>query len=139
MNIFYPINSNNVHSLEEYWDKKNEHLNKVQNWFQQENIPINPYFAFFHLAEQANLYLPAFKEDMQNLLKVKRECWIQVSSEKFKLSYGNMIFCSIADILENMFLVKCFKYRYNINNMPDYKSTHIVDIEQLFNKVTIIL
>lgn len=27
LNIFYPINSNNVHSLEEYWDKKNEHLN----------------------------------------------------------------------------------------------------------------
>ena len=30
LNIFYPINSNNVHSLEEYWDKKNEHLNKIQ-------------------------------------------------------------------------------------------------------------
>lgn len=37
LNIFYPINSNNVHSLEEYWDKKNEHLNKIQNWFEQES------------------------------------------------------------------------------------------------------
>lgn len=54
LNIFYPINSNNVHSLEEYWDKKNEHLNKIQNWFEQESIPISPYSAFFHLAEQAN-------------------------------------------------------------------------------------
>lgn len=130
LNIFYPINSNNVHSLEEYWDKKNEHLNKIQNWFEQESIPISPYSAFFHLAEQANLYLPTFKEDMRNLLKAERECWIQVSSEKSKLSCGNIIFCSTADILENMFLAKCFKYCYNINNMPDYKSTYIGNIEQ---------
>lgn len=125
LNIFYPINSNNVHSLEEYWDKKNEHLNKIQNWFEQESIPISPYSAFFHLAEQANLYLPTFKEDMRNLLKAERECWIQVSSEKSKLSCGNIIFCSIADILENMFLAKCFKYCYNINNMPDLSLIHI--------------
>lgn len=107
-----------------------EHLNKIQNWFEQESIPISPYSAFFHLAEQANLYLPTFKEDMRNLLKAERECWIQVSSEKYKLSCGNINFCSIADILENMFLAKCFKYCYNINNMPDYKSTYIGNIEQ---------
>ena len=130
LNIFYPINSNNVHSLEEYWDKKSEHLNKIQNWFEQESIPISPYSAFFHLAEQANLYLPTFKEDMRNLLKAERECWIQVSSEKYKLSCGNINFCSIADILGNMFLAKCFRYCYNINNMPDYKSTYIGNIEQ---------
>ena len=47
LNIFYPINSNTWHSLEEYWDKKNEHLNKIQNWFEQESIPISPYSAFF--------------------------------------------------------------------------------------------
>lgn len=103
LNIFYPINSNNVHSLEEYWDKKNEHLNKIQNWFEQESIPISPYSAFFHLAEQANLYLPTFKEDMRNLLKAERECWIQVSSEKYKLSCGNINFCSIADIGKYVF------------------------------------
>ena len=38
LNIFYPINSNNVHSLEEYWDKKNEHLNKIQNWFEHKSL-----------------------------------------------------------------------------------------------------
>ena len=69
---------------------------------------------------------------MRNLLKAERVCWIQVSSEKNKLYYGNMNFCSIADILENMFLAKCFKYCYDINNVPYYNLPSIVDIEQPF-------
>ncbi len=83
-----------MHSLEEYWDKKNEHLNKIRSWFQQENIPIIPCSAFFHLAEQANLYLSTFKEDMRNLLKAERVCWIQVSSEKIMLWQYEFLFNS---------------------------------------------
>lgn len=140
LNIFYPVNSNNIHSLEEYWKKKINHLDKIQNWFYQEGIPINPYSAFFHLVEQANLYLPTFKQDMHNLLEANRNCWIQAYSEDPKLSYASMNLCLIADVLENIFLANCFKFGYNINNnILDCDSTYIVNIEQLLNKVSIIL
>lgn len=49
INIFYPVNSDNVHSLKEYWAKKNSHLDEIHNWFYREGIPINPYSAFFIL------------------------------------------------------------------------------------------
>lgn len=133
INIFYPVNSDNVHSLKEYWAKKNSHLDEIHNWFYREGIPINPYSAFFHLVEQADLYLPTFKQDMYNLLEADRKCWIQVSSKDSKLSYGNMNVSLMADVLESIFLANYFKFCYNINtNISDYKITYIEDIEQLF-------
>lgn len=133
INIFYPVNPDNVHSINDYWDKKNSHLDEICNWFNREGISINPYSAFFHLVEQANLYLPTFKQDMHNLLEADIRCWIQVSSENYKLSYGNMNVSLMADVLESIFLANYFKFCYNINtNISDYKTTYIGYIEQLF-------
>lgn len=47
LNIFFPIVPDGIHSLKEYWDKKNEHLIKIQSWFIKEKIPISPFSAFF--------------------------------------------------------------------------------------------
>lgn len=52
LNIFYPINSNNVHSLEEYWDKKNEHLNKKH--------PLVPASISVHSCSMANTTMRRF-------------------------------------------------------------------------------
>lgn len=78
LNIFYPIESEGIHSLKEYWKKRNGHLFKIQSWFDQEQILINPFTAFFHLAEQANLYIPDFKEKMLEWIECDKEYWKQI-------------------------------------------------------------
>ncbi len=50
---------------------------------------INPCAAFFHLAEQANLYIPTFKEDMRNLMKAEKEYWIKVAHLDSELKRTN--------------------------------------------------
>lgn len=112
LNIFYPVNSNNVHSLKEYWNKKKEHLDKIQNWFQQEEIPVNPYSAFFHLAEQANLYLPAFRGNMQNLMKAEKEYWLKVAHLDSELKRTNENAYFWGEIWKCVFLAKCYETCY---------------------------
>lgn len=77
LNIFSPIVPDGICSLEEYWDRKNKHLVKIQCWFKQEGILINPCTAFFHLTEQANLYIYDFKEKMLNLIECDKKYWKQ--------------------------------------------------------------
>lgn len=72
LNIFYPLNPKNSSSLNEYIKKKKEHLRHIINWFRDEKLAANPYISYFHLASQANLYVPAFKIRMLNLLKKTR-------------------------------------------------------------------
>lgn len=78
LNIFYPIQPKEIHSLKKYWEKRNKHLLKIQSWFKQEEVLINPATAFFHLAEQANLYMPDFKEKMLNWIECDKEYWKQI-------------------------------------------------------------
>lgn len=91
LNILYPISPDCIYSLKEYWDRKHQCLNTIQDWFKQESISINPCAAFFHLAEQANLYIPTFKEDMRNLMKTEEEYWIKVAHLDSELKSTNMM------------------------------------------------
>lgn len=77
LNIFFPIVPDEIYSIEEYWDKKNEHLVKIQSWFKQEGVLINPCTAFFHLTDEANLYISDFKEKMLNLIECDKKYWKQ--------------------------------------------------------------
>ncbi|MCS2698332.1 TetR/AcrR family transcriptional regulator [Phocaeicola dorei] len=89
LNIFYPMPPDRIYSLREYWNRKHQRLNTIQNWFRQESMSINPCAAFFHLAEQANLYIPTFKEDMQSLMKVEKEYWSRVAHWDSELKRTN--------------------------------------------------
>lgn len=112
LNILYPISPDCIYSLKEYWDRKHQCLNIIQDWFKQESILINPCAAFFHLAEQANLYIPTFKEDMRNLMKAEKEYWIKVAHLDSELKRTNDDACILGEICKNVFLAKCYEACY---------------------------
>lgn len=85
LNIFYPINPDNICSLKLYWELKNEHINKIQNWFKQEDVPVDPYTAFFHATEQVRLHFPCFKERIVKMIDVNKAYWCQVAPKDISL------------------------------------------------------
>ena len=96
----------------EYWDRKHQRLNTMRDWFKQESISIHPCAAFFHLAEQANLYIPTFKEDMKNLMRMEKEYWIRVAHLDSELKGTNDNACFWGEIWKNVFLAKCYEACY---------------------------
>ncbi len=113
LNIFSPIDPDGVSSLEEYWNKKSKHLVKIQSWFKKEKIPINPYSAFFHLAEQANLYIPAFKEHMLRLLETNKAYWTQILQLKPKLAESYIDAHCIGHLMNSLYLAQCYMAGYS--------------------------
>ncbi|WP_288155332.1 TetR/AcrR family transcriptional regulator [Phocaeicola sartorii] len=85
LNIFYPVNPDNICSLKLYWELKNEHIDKIQNWFKQEGVSVDPYTAFFHAAEQVRLYFPHFKERIVKMINASRTYWCQVAPKDVSL------------------------------------------------------
>lgn len=131
LNIFYPIVPEQKSSLESYYNKKCEHIDKIQSWFDKEKISTNIFWAFFHLAEQANLYIPTFRENMQTLLKTNKECWIQAVLSDSALTFSIKKEYYIGKILENFFLAQCFKACYNNeSNLND------ISIGDLINEIS---
>lgn len=122
LNIFSPIIPDETYSLQEYWYKKNEHLVKIQSWFDQEEIPINPCSAFFHLAEQANLYIPNFKERMLALITCDKKYWKQaiqmdrnIQSYKIdSLAYSSLL----RGIYVEQYHTNCYCERLHILEYP---------------------
>ena len=105
LNIFYPMPPDRIYSLREYWNRKHQRLNTIQNWFRQESMSINPCAAFFHLAEQANMY-------MQSLMKVEKEYWSRVAHWDSELKRTNDNACFWGEIWKNVFLAKCYEACY---------------------------
>lgn len=118
LNIFYPIAPDEIYSIEEYWDKKNKHLVKIQSWFKQEGVLINPYSAFFHLAEQANLYIADFREKMQNLLEANKIYWTQILQLKSELTEGYVDAQCIGYLMDSLYLAKCYMAGYSEKVSP---------------------
>lgn len=60
---------------------------KIQSWFDQEEILINPCSAFFHIAGQANLYVLDFKERMLAFIARDKKYWKLAAQmdKKFKI------------------------------------------------------
>ena len=119
LNIFYPIAPEQKSSLKSYYEKKCEHINRIQAWFEKEKITTNIFEAFFHLAEQANLYIPTFKENMKILLKTDKRYWTQVVLLNSTLTSSNKRKYYIGEFLENFFLAQCFKACYNQSNLNE--------------------
>lgn len=133
LNIFYPIVPDGIYSLQEYWNKKKEHLNKIQCWFNEEKVSINPYSAFFHLAEQANLYIPTFNQDVLNFLELNKKYWTQIAKLDSKLIDKNIDMCVIGDLMDSLYLAKCYMTGYDTNNISSFCFGEIVKIEELLS------
>lgn len=137
LNIFSPILPDGIYSIEEYWDKKNEHSAKIQCWFNKEEIPINPYSAFFHLAEQANLYIPAFRENMQKLLETNKTYWTQILLLKPKLAKSYIDAHCIGHLMDSLYLAQCYTAGYSEKGFS-YGSDDITKLLiELFNTLQI--
>lgn len=107
LNIFSPIVPDGIHSLKEYWDRKNEHLVKIQCWFKQEGILINPCTAFFHLTDEANLYISDFKEKMHNLIECDKKYWkqaVQMDRDIQKTELNSSVYSSL---LRGIYVEQC--------------------------------
>lgn len=123
LNIFYPLEPDKICSLKEYWDKKNKHLSKIQYWFKQENIILNPYFAFFHLAEQGCLYIPTFKERMSNIINIDKEYWRLVARKDILVKNYKLDFIIISNILRGIYIEQyhtaCYSEFQELENYPN--------------------
>lgn len=113
LNIFHPLRPEKTHSLDEYWKQKMEHLNRISDWFQKERVTFNPYFSFFHLAEQANLYIPAFNEKMTILMNSDKLNWKNVAQLDYLVKEKKMNVDAIGNLYRNYYIAQCYTSCYN--------------------------
>lgn len=78
LNIFYPLDPEFDLSLDDYLKKKEDNLKNTLEWFHKENLSLNPYRSFIHLASQAYLYDATFKNRMQQWQKIDKVYWNKV-------------------------------------------------------------
>ena len=122
LNIFYPINPDNICSLRLYWELKNEHINLIQNWLKKEGISIDPYTAFFHVTEQIRLYFPSFNDRIVKLFNVSRTYWCQVAQKDISLLQGDMNnFTFWGDIYDALHLRLCYMASYCSKDIASYE------------------
>lgn len=113
LNIFYPLRPEQAYSLDEYWKQKMEHLNRISNWFKKERVEFNPYFSFFHLAEQACLIIPSFKERMVELIDLDRLYWKQVTLSDNTFKNKVLDFDKIGNTYRNAYIGQCYVSCYD--------------------------
>lgn len=113
LNIFYPLRTDKIGSLEEYWKKKIEHLDRISVWFKEEKLLFNPYSAFFHLEEQANLYIPSFKKRMIELIDSDRLCWIQAAQSDKVVREMQLDFDKVGNVYNSVYIGQCHIACYN--------------------------
>lgn len=113
LNIFYPLCPDQIDSLEEYWEKKRKHLERISAWFKEEELSLNPYSAFFHLTEQANLYVPSFGKRMMELIDSDRLCWKQVAQSDNTVRKKQLDFDSVGNAYRNIYIGECHIACYN--------------------------
>lgn len=119
LNIFYPINPNNICSLKLYWELKNEHINKIHYWLMKEGVSIDPYTAFFHAAEQIRLYFPCFKERIVKMINESRTCWYQVAQKDISLLQSKKnSFIFWGNTYDALYLRSCYMASYNLKDTP---------------------
>lgn len=104
LNIFYPLKSDNICSMKDYIDRKNEHIRKIQYWFINEELLISPYTAFFHLAEQANLYIPNFRKKMSEFLSSDKSYWRLVACSDAHIKNKHIDPNIIGDIFRGIYI-----------------------------------
>lgn len=113
LNIFYPLNPEDSSSLKEYITRKDEHLSHIIDWFHNENLATNPYISFFHLASQAYLYAPTFKDRMSDLLKKDKAYWREAASMDYvedNLSFNGK---HVGEIFRSVYIEQYFNACYD--------------------------
>lgn len=113
LNIFHPLPPEQAYSLDEYWKQKMEHLNRISAWFEKELIEFNPYFSFFHLANQANLYIPTFSEKMRSLIDLDKQNWKNVALSDHLVREKKMDSDVIGNMYRNLYIEQCHTSCYN--------------------------
>lgn len=107
LNIFYPLRPDNISSIKDYIDRKNEHIRKIQCWFIDEELLISPYTAFFHLAGQANLYIPDFRKKMSEYLSSDKNYWRLVAGSDVHIGNKHIDPNIIGDIFRGIYIEQC--------------------------------
>lgn len=131
LNIFYPLNSEDSSSINEYIKKKNEHLSHIMDWFRDEHLATNPYISFFHLISQAYLYAPTFKERMSDLLKKDKAYWQIAASTHYvenKLSFNIK---HAGDIFRSAYIEHCFNACYDEQNIILFDASNMGELNLL--------
>lgn len=127
LNFFYPLPPNGINSLKEYWDKKNHHLINIQSWFIEEKIPINPYSAFFHLAGQANLYIPTFGERMTELIDTDKQSWKTVAMLDNRVKRKKVDFDMVGNMYRSIYIEQCHIASYKENEFSSCSCPNILE------------
>lgn len=107
LNIFYPLKPENICSMKDYIDRKNEHIRKIQYWFINEELPISPYTAFFHLTEQANLYILDFRKNMSEFISSDKNYWRLVAGSDMHIRNTYVDPNIIGDIFRGIYIEQC--------------------------------
>lgn len=113
LNIFHPLRPEQTCSLDEYWKQKMEHLNRIANWFKKERIALNPYFSFFHLAEQANLYIPTFSKKMVQLIDSDKQNWKNIAQSNYLVREQKMDVDAISNMYRSFYIEQCYTSCYS--------------------------
>lgn len=121
LNIFYPINPNGLYSFTEYIQKKNTHLDYVIDWFQKEDLNLNPYGSFFHLCSQANLYDSNFKNRMFHMLEMDKLYWQKAAETDSSVHPKILLGKHVGEVFRSAYFERCFNACYvEINNISNY-------------------
>lgn len=118
LNIFHPLRPEQAYSLDEYWKQKMEHLDRISAWFKKERVAFNPYFSFFHLAGQANLIIPSFRERMVELIESDRLYWKQVTLSDNTFNNKVLDFDKIEKACRNAYIGQCYVACYDEGKFP---------------------
>lgn len=113
LNIFHPLRPEQAYSLDEYWVQKMEHLGQISAWFKKEQVVFNPYFSFFHLAEQANLYIHTFSEKMTRLIDSDKQNWKKIAQSDYLVREKKMDVDAIGNMYRSFYIEQCYTSCYN--------------------------
>lgn len=122
LNIFHPLCPKQAYSLDEYWKQKMEHLNRISAWFKKERIAFNPYFSFFHLAEQASLIIPSFRKRMMELIDSDSLYWKQVTLSDNTIKNKVLDFDKIGKAYRNAYIGQCYIACYDEEKFSNFYS-----------------
>lgn len=134
LNIFYPLCPEQADSLEMYWKKRRNHMEHILIWFKEERISFNPYSAFFHLAEQADLYIPSFKERMRELLATDRLYWKQAVQSDALIRKKMINSDEIGAVYRATYIGQCYVACYNGGEFPSCCPGSFEESDKLFGK-----
>ena len=106
--------------MKDYIDIKNEHVRKIQGWFIDEVLLIDSYTAFFHISEQANLYIYGFRKQMSEFLSFDKNYWKQVACSDIHIRNKHIDPNIMGDIFRGIYIEQGYFACYSENIDQSY-------------------